>query len=57
MSRPNPRIDLGLATAVAKYLSNGERETPDKELVRVAFQAHRIEEAIKRGKSETGLSH
>lgn len=39
------------------YLSNAESETPQKELVRVAFQAHRIEEAIKRGKSEAGLSH
>jgi SRSO17 transposase len=39
------------------YFSNAPRETPIKEFARVALAAHRIEEAIKRSKSETGLSH
>jgi len=38
------------------YLSNAPRNTPLKEFARVAVAAHRIEEAIKRGKSEAGLS-
>ena len=38
------------------YLSNAARETSEKEFARVALAAHRIEEAIKRGKSEAGLS-
>jgi SRSO17 transposase len=37
------------------YLSNAPAETPAKEFARVALSAHRIEEAIKRGKSEAGL--
>jgi len=45
------------ATKYDYYLSNGPRETPAKEFARVALAAHRIEEAIKRGKSEAGLSH
>jgi SRSO17 transposase len=45
------------ATKYDFYLSNAPRETPVKEFARVALSAHRIEEAIKRGKSETGLSH
>jgi SRSO17 transposase len=39
------------------YFSNAPRGTPAKEFARVALAAHRIEEAIKRSKSETGLSH
>lgn len=39
------------------YFSNASRETPLKEFARVALAAHRIEEAIKRSKSEAGLSH
>lgn len=39
------------------YLSNAPPETPLKEFARVALAAHRIEEAIKRGKSESGLAH
>jgi SRSO17 transposase len=39
------------------YFSNAPGDTPVKEFARVALAAHRIEEAIKRGKSETGLSH
>lgn len=39
------------------YLSNAELKTPEKEFARVALSAHRIEEAIKRSKSEAGLSH
>ena len=38
------------------YLSNAPSNTPLKEFARVAVAAHRIEEAIKRGKSEAGLS-
>jgi len=38
------------------YFSNAPRDTSIKEFARVALAAHRIEEAIKRGKSETGLS-
>lgn len=45
------------ATKYDFYLSNAPRETPVKEFARVALSAHRIEEAIKRGKSEAGLSH
>jgi SRSO17 transposase len=39
------------------YFSNAPRGTAAKEFARVALAAHRIEEAIKRSKSETGLSH
>jgi SRSO17 transposase len=39
------------------YLSDAPRDTPTKQFARVALSAHRVEEAIKRGKSETGLSH
>jgi SRSO17 transposase len=38
------------------YLSNGKPETSLKELGRVAKLAHRVEECIKRGKSEAGLA-
>jgi SRSO17 transposase len=39
------------------YLSAALRETAKKEFARVALAAHRVEEAIKRGKGEAGLSH
>jgi SRSO17 transposase len=39
------------------YFSNAPVGTAAKEFARVALAAHRIEEAIKRGKSEAGLSH
>src|ERR1700691_2555931 len=39
------------------YLSDAPSTMPKHEFARVALAAHRIEEAIKRGKSETGLSH
>jgi len=38
------------------YLSNAPSNTPLKEFARVATAAHRIEEAIKHGKSEAGLA-
>jgi SRSO17 transposase len=39
------------------YLSDAPCDTPLKEFARVALAAHRVEEAIKRSKSEAGLSH
>ena len=39
------------------YLSSAARDTPLKEFARVALAAHRVEEAIKRSKSQAGLSH
>ena len=39
------------------YLSNAAHKTPAKEFARVAIAAHRVEEAIKRSKSQTGLAH
>jgi SRSO17 transposase len=45
------------ATKYDFYFSNAPRETTTKEFARVALAAHRVEEAIKRGKSEAGLSH
>jgi SRSO17 transposase len=44
------------ATKYDFYLSNAADGTPAKEFARVALAAHRIEEAIKRGKSEAGLA-
>jgi SRSO17 transposase len=38
------------------HLSNGSAETPLKEFARVADAAHRIEQCIKRGKSEAGMA-
>jgi SRSO17 transposase len=38
------------------YLSNAPSNTPWKEFARVALAENRVEEAIKRGKSEAGLS-
>jgi SRSO17 transposase len=37
------------------HLSNADRGTPPEELARVAKAEHRIEECLKRGKSEAGL--
>ncbi len=45
------------ATKYDFYFSNARSGTTPKEFARVALAAHRIEEAIKRGKSEAGLSH
>jgi len=45
------------ATKYDFYFSNAPAGTTAKEFARVALAAHRIEEAIKRGKSEAGLSH
>ena len=45
------------ATKYDFYFSDAPRETTVKEFARVALAAHRIEEAIQRGKSEAGLSH
>jgi SRSO17 transposase len=50
-------LDEEGATKYDFYFSNAPRDTSIKEFARVALAAHRIEEAIKRGKSETGLSH
>jgi len=50
-------LDEEGATKYDFYFSNAPRHTPAKEFARVALSAHRIEEAIKRGKSEVGLSH
>ena len=38
------------------YLSNASPDTPLEEFARVATAAHRIEECIKRGKSEAGMA-
>ncbi len=38
------------------YMSNADPDTPLKELARVAKAEHRIEDCIKRGKSESGLA-
>lgn len=45
------------ATKYDFYFSNAPADTPTKEFARVALAAHRVEEAIKRCKSEAGLSH
>ena len=47
-------------TGVTKYdfyFSDVPPDTPLEEFARVALAAHRVEETIKRGKSEAGLSH
>jgi SRSO17 transposase len=49
-------LDEEGATKHDFYFSNAPRETPLKEFARVALSAHRVEEAIKRGKSEVGLA-
>jgi len=50
-------LDESGATKYDFYLSNAPRDTPLKEFARVALAAHRVEEAIKRSKSQAGLSH
>ena len=49
-------LDAEGVTKYDYYLSNAPSNTPLKEFARVALAAHRVEEAIKRGKSESGLS-
>ena len=44
----NPKVDY--------HLSNAPEETPLEELARVATAEHRIEECIKRSKSEAGMA-
>ena len=50
-------LDENGATKYDFYLSNAPHDTPKKEFARVALAAHRVEEAIKRSKSQAGLSH
>jgi len=50
-------LDEEGATKYDFYLSNASRDTPLKEFARVALAAHRVEESIKRSKSQAGLSH
>lgn len=50
-------LDEEAVTKYDFYLSNAPRETPAKEFARVALAAHRVEESIKRSKSQAGLSH
>jgi SRSO17 transposase len=50
-------LDEEGATKYDFYFSNAPRDTRVKEFARVALAAHRVEEAIKRSKSEAGLSH
>jgi SRSO17 transposase len=50
-------LDEDGATKHDFYLSDAPRDTPLKEFARVALAAHRVEEAIQRCKSETGLAH
>ena len=45
------------ATKYDFYLAYAPPDTPAKEFARVALAERRIEEAIKRGKSEAGLAH
>lgn len=49
-------LDEQGATKYDFYLANDPGNTPRKEFARVALAAHRIEEAIKRSKSEAGLA-
>ena len=49
-------LDAEGVTKYDYYLSNAPSNTPLKEFARVALAAHRVEEPIKRGKSEAGLS-
>ncbi len=48
--------DEGGGTRTDYYLSNAAADTPRAELARVAKAEHRIEECIKRAKSEAGLA-
>lgn len=49
-------IDEEGAVKYDYYLSNAPAETPLKEFARVTKAAHRIEECIRRGKSEAGMA-
>jgi SRSO17 transposase len=49
-------LDEDGATKHDYYLSNAPNDTPLREFARVALAAHRVEECIKRAKSETGLA-
>jgi SRSO17 transposase len=49
-------LDEEGATKHDFYFSDAPRETTLKDFARVALSAHRVEEAIKRGKSEAGLA-
>ena len=49
-------LDENSVTKYDYYLSNAPGSTPLKEFARVAVAAHRVEEAIKRGKSQAGLA-
>lgn len=49
-------LDEEGATKYDYYLSNASEETPLAEFARVSKAAHRIEECIKRAKSEAGLA-
>lgn len=49
-------LDENNVTKYDFYMSNAPSNTPLKEFARVAISAHRIEEAIKRGKSQAGLA-
>ena len=49
-------LDENGATKYDYYLANAPSDTPLKEFARVASAENRIEEAIKRGKSEAGLA-
>jgi len=49
-------LDERGVTKVDYYLSNASPTTPRRELVRVAKAEHRIEDCLKRGKSEAGLA-
>jgi SRSO17 transposase len=49
-------LDEAGVTKYDYYLANAPDNTPLQEFARVSVAAHRIEEAIKRGKSEAGLS-
>lgn len=49
-------LDENGVTKYDYYLSNAPSSTGLKEFARVAVAAHRIEEAIKRGKSQAGLA-
>ena len=49
-------LDENGVTKYDYYLSNAASSTPLKEFARVAVAAHRVEEAIKRGKSQSGLA-
>jgi SRSO17 transposase len=49
-------LDENGVTKYDYYLANAPSDTPLKEFARVALAENRIEEAIKRGKSEAGLA-